>query len=202
MTENINESGLSRRNLVKAAAWATPVIATAVAVPFASASITNKGTTLAVASGSNLAIGGGNAIGSTVSGTFGGSATVTNKGIGWNIDAVTANYYLEGPVTANTLTYNGQPLSGSTITDNGYTWSIDWNDPGNVGLTLISPLPVIVPPNGSVTVPVPALGYLATLTNTAQYNPISRRVRASLTTVVTSGSSTLDDTNTKSYPAS
>lgn len=50
MSENINEtSGIARRSVVKAAAWAAPVVAVAVSAPLASASITDGSSSLSIA---------------------------------------------------------------------------------------------------------------------------------------------------------
>ncbi len=205
MTDEIialEPQGVPRRTVMKAAAWAVPVVAVAATAPLAAASVTNPQTQLGVASGSNLTLIGANEAGSTVTGTFGGSATVTNVGPGWDIDDMTVEYSLEGPIAGAPLTYLGQPLTGPTLTHAGYTWTINMNIDSYVYLTLLSPKPVNVPADDSVTVPVPVLEYAETLTGSAAWLPLGRRVRAAIAISVTSGGVTLNDSNVKSLPGS
>lgn len=195
--------GPSRRGVLKTAAWAAPAVAIASAAPLASASITNPATSLAIAGGSSLSLNGPNEAGSTVSGNFGGSATVTNVGPGWDVDGMTVEYSIEGPIEGALLFFNAVPVDGSapTITHEGYVWSVDTAAESYVFLTLLS-TPVVVPENGSTTVPVPVLQYSETLTNSAAWLPLGRRVRATVQVEVTSGGDSLSNGNVNSLPTS
>src|SRR6185312_16374919 len=143
-----SESNPGRRRVLKAAAWSAPVIALAVATPMAAASITNTQTGLTIANAGNIAIA-SNTIGAAVTGTFSGSATVANVGIGWNLDGATVTYELSGPIVATSLLFNNAPITASTITSNGRVWAVLANEANYLELALLSPLPIAVPADGA-----------------------------------------------------
>jgi hypothetical protein len=189
--------GISRRTIVKAAAWSAPVIAVAVATPLASASITNDDTELSISNSGNIVVR-SNSVGGVVDGQFSGAATVVNSGIAWQVDGATVSYSLAGPIVPASFTFAGSPITGSTISNAGYTWSVVVNEPNYLELQLLSPLPVTVPADGSVQVPFPTIAYATTLTAVAT---TANRVRAEATGTVYSGGDSLFDGNLKRFPA-
>ncbi|ALJ19037.1 hypothetical protein [Microbacterium sp. No. 7] len=192
-----------RRVVLKGAAWSLPVIAAAVSVPLASATTDTGVVALTIASGSALSIGGPNEAGTSVSGSFGASVSVSNtKSTAVNINSLSAAYAVEGPVNYEDLLYNGAPITGSTLTTpGGFTWAVLVNTGGYVELQLMSPLPVSVEPNSSVTVEFPELTFADTLTQSAAWLPLGRRVRATLTVNAFTDAGGLNDVSGKSYPA-
>lgn len=198
-------SGLTRRQVGVAAAWALPVIAAATAAPMAAASF-DINSSLSVVSGSEITVS-SNTPGGTVSGSFGGAATITNTGGSSSIDFAEAIYQIEGPVDSQFMMFGATTLttgSPATIVDGAYTWTVTAF--GNyVILDLLSPLPVAVPGGGASTViNVPVLSYSNTLTGVAVLPPPpGQQVRASLSfTVKDSTQGQLQDGNFKLYPSS
>lgn len=197
--------GLSRRQVGVAAAWALPVIAAATAAPMAAASF-DINSSLTVVSGSEISVS-SNTPGGTVTGSFGGNATITNTGGGSSVDFAEAIYQMEGPIDSQFMNFGATTLttgSPTTIVDGAYTWSVTAF--GNyVILDLFSPLPVPVPGGGASTIiHVPVLNYSNTLTGTAVLPPPpGQQVRASLSfTVKDSTQGQLQDGNFKLYPSS
>lgn len=171
-----NASGLTRRQLGIAAAWAAPVIAVAATAPLAAASVEDNGTFLSILTTSGLS--GNAASGSPISGTAGGELQITNVGGAWSAEPVTASYTLMGPLTHPVdLLYNGTPIAtDDDIVIGALTWHVVYFGPSNGGtlalLQLTGPLPV--PANGSTVAETPVLTFSTTSTGNATiYNPIS-----------------------------
>lgn len=123
-TENIPtaDAGLSRRAVIKTAAWATPVIAVAVAAPLASASPGTARTNAFV--GSNISA---NQSAGTASGSLTGSGgSITNVSGTWDSGKFTGVYRLRGPWTSATLTKpdGASFVLGETISYGGTAWVV------------------------------------------------------------------------------
>lgn len=123
-TENTPSAGagLSRRAVIKTAAWATPVIAVAVAAPLASASPGTARTNAFV--GSTITA---NRDAGTASGTFTGSGgSITNVSGSWASGTFTGVFRLRGPWTSATLTKpDGSPFTlGEIISYAGTAWTV------------------------------------------------------------------------------
>ncbi|MGC0368412.1 hypothetical protein [Microbacterium sp. SLBN-111] len=114
--------GVGRRAVLKSAAWATPVIALAVAAPLASASPGTARTNAFV--GSNIAA---DQSAGTASGSLTGSGgSITNVSGTWDSGAFTGVYRLRGPWTSATLTKpdGSSFVLGETISYAGTPWVV------------------------------------------------------------------------------
>lgn len=197
-------SGFTRRQVGIGAAWALPVIAAATAAPMAAASLDDVDSSLSVVSGSEISVS-SNTAGGTVTGSFGGNATITNAGNGSSVDFAEAIYQLEGPIDLQFMKFGATTLttgSPTTITDGLYTWSV--NAFNNYVILTLQTLPIAVPGGGvSTVINVPVLSYANTLTATAVLPPPpGQQVRASLSfTVKDSTQGQLQDGNFKLYPS-
>lgn len=136
MTEEIQKNtGVSRRTLVKGAAWSVPVIAAAVATPLAAASVLNDDLVPALSGPITLSLGLLASI-NTVN-----TLTITNNGT----DASPAGATAVIQYTPSLLSLNIGPVAGVTIggTDGNYTLTLPSIPAGgnlvfNLGTTLDS----------------------------------------------------------------
>ncbi|WZH37539.1 MAG: hypothetical protein PIR02_02485 [Microbacterium enclense] len=120
--EPTKSGAVSRRAVIKSAAWAAPVVAVAVAAPLASASAGQARTNAFV--GSNISA---NRDAGTASGTFAGSGgTITNVVGSWDTGKFTGVLRLRGPWTSATLTKaDGSAFTlGEIITYQGTVWTV------------------------------------------------------------------------------
>ncbi|MBQ9918093.1 MAG: hypothetical protein IJO71_12970 [Microbacterium sp.] len=155
-TENIPSAGtgLSRRAVIKTAAWATPVIAVAVAAPLASASPGTARTNAFV--GSNISA---NQSAGTASGSLTGSGgSITNVSGSWDSGKFTGVYRLRGPwstatltkpdgssfVLGETISYSGTAwvVTGLNISDDDAEWFVEFEAPS---ITVTSDTTVLLP---------------------------------------------------------
>lgn len=154
------DRSIERRTVVKAAAWAAPVIAIAATAPLAAASAGNSHIGI---TGTNTFSVTGYTAGAT--GTYNlsnASAYVTNTGTGWNIQQITVNVAWYGPVSHTGFTiYGATRTAGSTFTYEGRTWTVVQSNANGVAIRLTEGIVVGV---GTVTVPVPPIHGTTTLT--------------------------------------
>lgn len=164
MTSFEQDKAMNRRTVVKAAAWAAPVVAIAATAPLAAASF--KSSTLSIANQSSAVLSGPAQAGTPMTGSVSGSGTVNNSGAGWPITGGTFSANLQGPLVATEFLYEGSPLfAGQQITVGGYTWTVQAAGLGGFGMTL-NDVPIDVPANGSVTIPTPVITYATQLNGT------------------------------------
>lgn len=121
-TQTGRGGSISRRAVIKTAAWATPVVAVAVAAPLASASPGTARTNAFVGSNISANQGAGTASGSLT----GSGGSITNVSGTWESGTFTGVYRLRGPWTTATLTKpdgSGFEL-GETISYAGTVWVV------------------------------------------------------------------------------
>jgi len=124
---------VSRRTVIKTAAWAAPVVAVAVAAPLAAASASTATISALV---------GGNLVANPSAGTFSGEFQSAGMQIGnvtgqWATGTLGAAYTLTGPINTGVITKpDGSNFTlNETLTEGGTVWtvsSIDSDSDGNV----------------------------------------------------------------------
>ena len=122
MPETLPARHLSRRTIVKGAAWSVPVIAAAAATPFAAASA--KQAHLNAQTGGTISA--DNAAG-TASGTLNGSVGLINVvGGPWETGVLSGSYTGTGPWNTFLVTKpDGTPfVQGETIVAGGVVWTV------------------------------------------------------------------------------
>lgn len=148
------EGGVSRRKLIKAAAWSAPVIAVAAATPLAAASPGQANTAAFV--GSNISA---QQSAGTASGTYANSGgTVSNVTGSWSTGTLRGTYELTGPWTSASLTKpDGTAfIQGETIIRDGIAWTVTFasvsNDDGE-WVVQFQTDPITVTSNTTVLLP-------------------------------------------------
>lgn len=146
---------VSRRAVIKTAAWAAPVIAVAVAAPLASAS---AGTARVEA------LVGGNLVADAGAGTFYGAYQnsgmfISNVTGSWETGTLGLTYTLTGPVNTGVITKEGGALFtlGENISAGGTVWTVvflDEDTDGNVFAVQFTGQSVRVTSNTSVLGPI------------------------------------------------
>ncbi|WP_136044435.1 hypothetical protein [Microbacterium sp. K41] len=140
MTEEIQKNkGISRRTVVKGAAWSVPVIAAAVATPLAAASLTDSDLVPALSGPITLSLGVGPLAVASIATV--NTLTITNDGPAASPAGATTTIQY----TPSLLTLNIGPVAGVTVagTDGNYTLTLPSIPAGgnvviNLGTTLDS----------------------------------------------------------------
>lgn len=188
-------SATSRRAVVKAAAWAAPVVAVAVAAPFAAAS----------AGQANIAAGvGGNIIANgsagTASGALSGSIIITNVVGTWATGTITASYALTGVWATGSITKaDGTAfVQNETIVYGGVTWTVVFVDSDSSGVWEIHFTAPSQSVSANTTLSLPPAIYSGTFTpgTPSNRNPVSGTVRVAAANV-NSGQTV---SNSSNYP--
>lgn len=156
-----------RRQVMKAAAWAVPVVAVVASAPLAAASLTNNNVTISNNSGLTPPPR-PYAAGSPISGTVGAFATLENPNASYDLDKVSITYVQTDRLNYVMFTYNGNPLPtpGNTLFDGTYNWTVLINDLGEVELELNGPIAVPAATSGNpgvLVIQAPVLGYSTTM---------------------------------------
>ena len=170
-----NIANPQRRTIIKAAAWAAPVVAIAATAPLAAASQNYLDTHVGVQSDSSTFIVPPTQVGSAVNGHMGGSAVINNGDRTWTLTQGTLLGNYAGPINRVGYTYQGTPLVdliGQTITVAGsFVWQVEYADNEIFALSLTG-LPLQVNPNESFTIPSPRIDFSSTLSGTPNsFNP-------------------------------
>lgn len=178
MTEELNtppqSEGVSnphRRTVMKAAAWAAPVVAVAASAPLAAASLTNNHIQFNNSSTINPGPRPYNA-GTTISGGLvGGALVIDNPSPAYNITQVVATY-----AQTDRLVYvyfqhdNGtgpkNVADGDVLVVAGRRWRANYVDLGEVELELLD-VPLAIPTGNAVNIAIdaPTLTYATTLSS-------------------------------------
>lgn len=173
MTENnIEGQGVKRRSVVKAAAWAAPVVAVAAAAPMAAASaeqafVQSFGS--GTASPTNVATGGSLGVGFSNSGMQIRGIT----GAPWSAGVFTAELSIVENFTPTAVSINGNPVTstgGSFTSATGQVWTVTAIDLANNVLVLktTDPITVDVANGPSQQFTIPTIDFTGTYTGSVK----------------------------------
>lgn len=198
-TENSETAtaSVSRRAVIKTAAWAAPVIAVAVAAPLASASPSTATITALV---------GGNLVANPSGGTFSGryqsaGMQISNVTGSWATGTLAVAYTLTGPVNTGLITKADGSLFvlGENLSEGGTVWTVSFIDSdtdGNVFAVQFTGQSVQVTSNTTVLAP-PAI-YSGTFTPGVPNN--RQRVGATVSVSAQNVSNGQTFSNASTYP--
>lgn len=157
LNEKITDSKLSRRTVVKAGAWAVPVVAAAVAVPMAAASA--KQAVLSAEAGGGIIA---NDAAGTATGTLNGGVRVSNVvGSAWETGALRGQYQRLGSWSTFAITKpDGTPfVANETIVVGSVVWTVVTANANSVVFTALSQ-----PISADTVYPLPAAIFNGTFT--------------------------------------
>lgn len=177
MTENnIEGQGVKRRSVVKAAAWAAPVVAVAAAAPMAAASAEQA--TISVGTGTSID---GNFGTGAVSGTLGGHIQINNiVGSAWETGVLSSESDVRD-ANGLTATWSNGSLAGQPVTAGSFVNTIGgiaWAVSVTTSATRFVILSTAPSQTAQATFPVPAVSFSGTALGTApNFDTVQARQR-------------------------